>query len=158
METTPQHELAAIPPALFYDDGNMRKYVKADLASKLESTTEVVLDLPPLDGKSIYIYDGMALIQGIHEAKFNTFRDIAQLILCKVVALLNGPWNIQSVIHEFDRYYVCQSVKQERQHRSGTCRVASASHVIALDRVVLHYRNFLKNGANKANLASFISQ
>ena len=98
METILQHELAAVPPALFHDDGNMRKCVKADLASKLESTTEVVLDLPPLVGKSIYIYDGMALIQGIHEAQFNTFRDIAQLILSKVVALLNGPWNNQSVV------------------------------------------------------------
>lgn len=157
METVLQHELAVIPPALFYDDGNMRKCVKADLASKLESTTEEILELPPFDGQGIYIYDGMALLQGIHETQFNTFRDIAQLILRKIVALLNNSWNIKSVVLVFDRYDVPHSVKyQERQRRGGTSAVAS--HVIAPDRVVPHYRNFLKNSANKANLAAFISQ
>lgn len=29
-------ELAAVPPALFYDDGRMRKTSKAELAKKLE--------------------------------------------------------------------------------------------------------------------------
>ena len=85
MEHVLQHELAAVSPALFHDDGNMRKCVKADLATKLEGTAETVFELPPCDGRSIYIYDGMALIQGLHEAQFITFKDIAQLILRKVL-------------------------------------------------------------------------
>ena len=108
METILQHELAAIPPALFPDNGNMRKCVKADLAIKLESTTEVVLDLPPLDGKSIYIYDGMALYIKQNSTPSETLLSSYYLKLL----FLNGLWNIQSVVHVFDHYYIRQSVKQ----------------------------------------------
>jgi hypothetical protein len=76
-----QHELAVIPPALFHDDGNIRTFVKSDLAMKLESITDEVLVLPPIEGSSAYIYDGTALLQGLHEAQFRTCVDIAQLIL-----------------------------------------------------------------------------
>ena len=31
METVMSHELASVPPSLFYDDGSMRKTTKADL-------------------------------------------------------------------------------------------------------------------------------
>ena len=58
----------------------------------------------------------------------------------------------------FDRYDVCESVKaKERQRRVGASG-ESASHAIASDSVVPHYRNFLKNADNKASLAAFISQ
>ena len=40
METVMSHELAAVPPSLFYDDGSMRKTTKADLAKKLEAVVE----------------------------------------------------------------------------------------------------------------------
>ena len=36
METVMSHELAAVPPSLFYDDGSISKTTKADLAKKLE--------------------------------------------------------------------------------------------------------------------------
>jgi hypothetical protein len=51
----------------------MWTFVKSDLAMKLESTTDEVLVLPPIEGSSAYIYDGMALLQGLHEAQFRTF-------------------------------------------------------------------------------------
>jgi hypothetical protein len=76
-----QHELAAIPPALFHDDGNLLKSVESDLVMKLESPTDEIIVLPPIEGSSTYIYDGMALLQGLHEAQFRTFVDIAHLIL-----------------------------------------------------------------------------
>ena len=36
MEAVLSHELAAVPPSLFHDDGGMRKCAKTDLAKKLE--------------------------------------------------------------------------------------------------------------------------
>ena len=45
-----QHELATC-----HHDGNMRKCVKADLATKLEGIAETVFELPPCDGRNIYI-------------------------------------------------------------------------------------------------------
>jgi len=44
------HELAAVPPALFHDDGAMRKATKADLAKKLEGNCEEVYRLPDAQG------------------------------------------------------------------------------------------------------------
>ena len=62
METVMSHELAAVPPSLFYDDGSMRKTTKADLAKKLEAVVEESQQLPNVDVPSAYIIDGMALI------------------------------------------------------------------------------------------------
>jgi len=72
------HELAAVPPALFHDDGKMRKTNKADLSQKLESNcSEILTSLPqsPDSTSSTYIIDGMAMIQSLNENHFHTFKD-----------------------------------------------------------------------------------
>ena len=49
METVMSHELAAVPPSLFYDDGSMRKTTKAELVKRLESVVEETQQLPNVD-------------------------------------------------------------------------------------------------------------
>jgi hypothetical protein len=46
MKVVLQYELAAVPPALFNDDGSMRKTNKSELAKKLESVCDEVHKLP----------------------------------------------------------------------------------------------------------------
>ena len=65
-----RHEFAAVPPALFNDDGTMRKTNKADLSQKLESNCKDVSTLLPQAPDAIssaYIIDGMAFVQSLNE-------------------------------------------------------------------------------------------
>ena len=81
MEDVLSHELAAVPPALFQDDGKMRKCTQSDLAKKLESKSgsQEMYQLPNLgmQQKSAYIIDTMAVIQGLNESTFQTFKLLA---------------------------------------------------------------------------------
>ena len=55
-----KYELAAVPPALFHDDGQMRKTSKAELAKRIESTISDKADDPQSDDSTIYDnIDGM---------------------------------------------------------------------------------------------------
>lgn len=91
------YELAGITPALFHDDGSMRKTTTFDLATKLEENCEDVLaSLPGLPAaltsfSSAYIIDGMAMLQGLNENHFRTFTDLAVVVLKKVIRLLRNP-------------------------------------------------------------------
>ena len=63
-----QYELATVPPALFHDDGTMRKTNKADLAQRLESSClEVLVELLqiPSSTSSAYLIDGMGMVQSL---------------------------------------------------------------------------------------------
>ena len=45
METVLSHEIAAVPPSLFHDDGGMQKCTKSDLAKKLEASFKTFSEL-----------------------------------------------------------------------------------------------------------------
>ena len=63
LEAMLTHELAAVPPSLFHDDGGMRKCTKSDLAKKLEAKADSVeQELPETAGETAYVIDGMALL------------------------------------------------------------------------------------------------
>lgn len=74
-----EHELTVVPPSLFNDDGTMRKTMKSELAKKLEEPCLPVHTLSP-GKRTAYLTDGMALLQGLNETPFSTFRDIGLLI------------------------------------------------------------------------------
>ena len=61
-------------PSLFHDDGAMRKTVKSELAKKLESVCDEIVELSVLlrseESTAAYIIDGMALIQTLNENVF----------------------------------------------------------------------------------------
>ena len=111
LENVMCHELAAVPPSLFYDDGGMRKTTKADLAKKLESVVEVVQELPHSTDKSAYIIDGMAMLQSLLDSASQTFSDLAECILKKILYLLNRGQAMKCVVMVFDRYDNPLSIK-----------------------------------------------
>lgn len=57
---------------------------------KLESTTDEVLVLP--QDTIVYMHGGMALLQWLHEAQYNTFTDIAKLMLRRMAHWLSNMW------------------------------------------------------------------
>ncbi|KAL7380780.1 hypothetical protein ABVT39_023998 [Epinephelus coioides] len=156
LEDVMSHELTAVPPALFYDDGGMRKSTKADLAKKLESVSEVMQELPEITEKSAYIIDGMAMLQSLHDSAFETFSDLAECVLKKILSLLNGKQEIKCVVMVFDRYDNPQSIKDmERQRRGATD--GRPTHVITGNTKVPNYRNYLRSSGNKTALCIFVS-
>jgi hypothetical protein len=155
METVMSHELAAVPPSLFYDDGSMRKTTKADLAKKLEAVVEESQQLPNVDVPSAYIIDGMALIQTLHDSAFQTFNDLAECVWKKITMLM-GKEGISCVVVVFDRYDHQHSVKDLERQRRGTIQT-TRTHIITGQASVPNYRKYLKISGNKAALCSFVS-
>ena len=99
----------------------------------------------------------MALLQGLHEAQFNTFDDIGRLILQRIRILFEGQMRIDEVVIVFDRYDVTQSIKHLERLRRGL-NGSPASHVITGNRIVPNYRTFLKSSGNKTSLATFVCE
>ncbi|XP_026118685.1 probable ATP-dependent RNA helicase DDX17 [Carassius auratus] len=80
METVMSHELAAVPPSLFFDDGSMKKTTKADLAKKLDAVVEETQQLPNVKEPSAYIIDAMDILQSLNDSAFQTFNDLDRQI------------------------------------------------------------------------------
>lgn len=156
LEQVLTHELAPVPPSLFNHDGTMRKTNKADLAKKLEATCEEVHELQVSDHHdTAYVIDGMALLQALHEAQFDTFDDLGRVVMRKIQSLLAGNQGVTSVTLVFDRYDVPFSIKQlERDRRTGG--ETTPSYVINGQRTVPNYRKFMKSTINKSALANFL--
>ena len=155
-----QYELAAVPPALFYDDGTMRKTNKADLAQRLESSCpEVLAELPQISStSSAYIIDGMAMVQSLNENQFRTFSDLAEVVQKRIVGLLTNLFlKLSSVTIVFDCYDNRFSIKTIERERRGSSGLQLPTYQIQGSREVPNYRKFLKRVDNKASLANYIS-
>lgn len=156
------YELAAVPPSLFHDDGAIRKTDKSELAKKLESVSDEIVELPVLLGSeestAAYIIDGMALIQTLNENVFKTFNDLAEIIAKKLIRLLKNPvYQAGEVIIVFDRYDRPSSIKLDERERRGAAVSASQTHLIVGNRTVPSFRQFLKGAGNKPALVEFVS-
>jgi hypothetical protein len=162
LETVVQHELAAIPPSMFHEDGSMRKTNMADLAKKLESHCEEQQLLPEksTDGyvyNTAYIVDGMALLQALNVTLFKTFDDLAHVVLKKLNVCHHRYKSVSFVtLVVFDRYDKPISIKSaERSRRTGGDD--APTYVVSGPRVVPNYKRFMSNAANKTSLVEFIS-
>ena len=160
LRTVLQYELAAVLPSLFNADGSMRKTVKSDLAKYLESNCEHVYQLPPTDSTSnstLYIIDGMAMVQSLNESQFQAFNDLGEVVIRKLLKIINDlTLSVSDVAIVFDRYDKDNSIKAMKCSRRGGGEILS-SHVISGARTVPNYKQFFKSSGNKASIADFIS-
>ena len=155
MEDMLAHELAAVPPALFHDDGSMRKTAKATLAKKLESTVEEGTHLPDAASPSAHIIDGMVMLQSLNDSLFQSFNDLGECVLRKILSLLN-PKNVNCVTIVFDRYDNPQSIKCLERERQGNVTDRTTHHITGTGNVP-NYRQYLQSCGNKAALCLFVS-
>lgn len=159
LRTVLEYELAAVPPSLFNADGSMRKTVKSDLAKCLESNCAEVRQLASPDGNlfnTVYIIDGMAMVQSLDDTKFKTFDDLGDIILGRLLRILNDDTLcVSDVALVFDRYDKENSIKSMERKRRGGGEIVS-SHIISGNRAVPNYKQFLKSTGNKASIAVFI--
>jgi len=138
----------------------MRKTKKADLAEKLESHCSEIFDLAQdTHTPTAYIADGMAMLQALNEDHFKTFNDLAEIILKRLIRILRSPTHQAEIVTRvFDRYDCKNSIKaDERQRRGSAIPRNMSTHHIMGSRTVPHYRQYLKVGANKADLVLFVS-
>ncbi len=155
LESVLKHELAAVQPSLFHDDGTMRKCSKSDLAKKLEATCDEVPCLTT-GPSTAYVVDGMALLQNLKDTQFTTFDDLGHCVLRRLKVILDGSLSVGAIAIAFDRYDIPNSIKQLERQRRG--EESGATFDIKGGRTVPNYRKFLKNSANKASLAVFVSE
>ena len=158
LETVLKHELAAVPPALYNDDGSMRKTTIADLAKKIKAVCDEVRKLSPVASQppnTVYITDGMAMPQGLNEALFKTFGDLVGEVLKKILRLLyDDNMGIGCVSVVFDRYDKTDSIKSvERERRDAGEN--TPGHQLTSSRDVPNYWLFLKGSANKVLLSKY---
>jgi hypothetical protein len=150
LEDVLTHELSAISPSLFHDDGTMRKTTKSDLAKKLEAPVDCITGQLTGGMTTAYILDGMSLIQGIKDTMFVTFLDLADVLLKFMMNPFDRNQGVESVAIVFDRYDHKLSVKAAERHRRGETQ--QAGYAIQGNRQVPNYRHFLKVSGNKAAL------
>ena len=71
-------ELSPIPCSLAHQDGSRRKNTKSHLAGIIEKLVTVVNQLQPSPENTVYILDGMAVIQMIKSGHTDTFGELAK--------------------------------------------------------------------------------
>ena len=141
-----KYELASVPPALFNDDGSMRKTSKADLAAKIESFCPKIYSLSPENqaGNIAFVIDGMMLFQSVNESCFRTYDEFADYILKKKILSIFQCQNEEkenvNITIVFDQYRE-DSIKYAERQRCGMYENRnSASHVIQGSSEVPSYR------------------
>lgn len=98
----------------------------------------------------------MAFLQGLKEGQFSTFDDIGFLVLQYLKTLFYGKNCIGAIAIVFDRYDNCLSIKHMERQRRGS-NAFRKTYVINGSITVPNYRYFIKNSANKASLATFLT-
>ncbi len=126
MKQVLEHELAAVPPALFNDDGSMRKVNKSELANKLESLCGEMHILPDMSGDdntTAYIIDGMAVFHSLNDSLFKTFDQLAECVMKKVLRLLKSDEDAtDNITIVFDRLRQSKLYQNRRTPSSGNPR------------------------------------
>ena len=72
------YELSPIPCSLAHQDGSLRKNTKSHLAGIIEKLVTVVPQLQPSPENTVYILDGMTVIQMIKSGRTATFGELAK--------------------------------------------------------------------------------
>jgi len=154
------HELTAVPLALAYDDGTLRKTCKSKLLNGIENVqlTESINTLPPSQTATAWIIDGMAIIQMLKSAGAKCFGELSDELFAVVCRPLNSDATCTRVDVIFDRYDTINSIKGlERERRQS---VSSFEVMIHGRQTPLpqQWGKYISNPSNKSNLARFLSE
>lgn len=112
------YELSPIPYALTHHDGSLRKTTKSQLADILEKNVEVVPHIQSTPSNTVYIMDGMAVVQMMKSANAATFGELAVKYYGFSTSLLSTR-KCKNIHVVFDQY-VENSIEYGERSRRGT--------------------------------------
>ena len=154
LESVLSHPVGPIPSAIFHEDGAMRKSTKAQLGLKLEETVPKVTMLPQHpQATSVYIRDGMNVIQTLPGEHFSSFENLAKAYQ---EHLLTGFSKANTVVDVFDRYDNDNSVKAGERERRSKAGSGGREYSVIAGRSIPPWKKFLNVAANKQSLVSFL--
>ena len=114
IQTAMHHELSSVSPALFLDDGTMRKSTKSKLANYITGLGEDIIVTSVQSSSCMKIYDGCSLIHKMIWPKTGTFHSVCQAFVTHLLPENTLP-NQVTVI--FDSYSSVSTKEPERKRR-----------------------------------------
>ena len=147
------YSLGPIPWSLANADGTLAKTVKSKLLGLIEPGTLPVETVP---AKSVWILDGMALLQGLSSLSCNsTFAHLADQVFSRATfAFKSGSSRIDFVVDQYPAISI-KACERSRRLRSGSLRTAILH---SKQSVPKQWKKYLSNGENKTELAIFLCQ
>ena len=143
------HPLGPLPSSLATSNGLLRKTNKTQLGRELEKLVQPTAEIP---SPSVYMIDGMALVQKLKVSDQMTFDQIADAALPRV---LQEGGNSRRIDEVFDVYNEISRKSAERERREEGESV-TYKNLIAGQKIK-QFRNFLQNGENKNSLIKFFN-
>lgn len=148
------YELCSVPIALAHPDGSLRKTTKSTLMHILEKEVTSKINLPVSQIPTVYLIDGMALVQMLKSGGCATFDEMSlkyQDIILN--ALLHN--NTTRVDLVFDQYLPASIKDGERSRRGESASLEVKIHSGSMP-VPKQWSKYISNPKNKVNLCDFL--
>ena len=149
------YELSPIPYALTHQDGSLRKTTKSQLADILEKLVEVSPQVQSSPNNTVYVIDGMAVIQMLKSANAATFGELAVKYYNFFTSAMSSR-KCKSVHVVFDQYME-NSIKSGERSRKGTCSTLEVLIRGPHTPVPKQWNKYITNPKNKTTLCDFIT-
>lgn len=150
------YELSPIPFALAHQDGSLRKTNKSTLATILEENTSTLPRLPVSTQNTVFIVDGMAMVQVVKSGDASTFGDMALKYYTIIESQLTQN-NCNKVHLVFDQYWDT-SIKYGERVRRGTTSALEVHINGPSTPVPKQWGKYIANPQNKVNLCDFLTE
>ena len=150
------YELSPIPCSLSHQDGNLRKNTKSHLAGIIEKLVTVVNQLQPSPENTVYILDGMAVIQMIKSGHTETFGELAKHYFNTFTSPLSTH-KCYCVHVVFDDQYLDDSIKAGEQARRGSSSALEVCIGGPVTPVPKQWDKYTSNPKNKKNVCDFLT-
>ena len=108
-----RYELSPVPCSLAHQDGSLRKTTKSTFCSILEKNVTVLPRLPVSTSDTVYIIDGMTLVQKMKSGGARTFGELSPKYYI-VIALPLSCLNCHEGHVIFDQYWENSIKNNER--------------------------------------------
>ena len=149
------YELSPIPYSLAHQDRSLRENTKSHLAGIIEKLVTVFAQLQPSLENTVYILDGMPVIQIIKSGRTATFGELAEHYFNTFTSpLCTRKCYCVDVV--FDQY-LDDSTKAGEQTRRGSSRALKVYIAGPPTPVSKQWHKYICNPNNKKNLSDFLA-
>ena len=150
------YELSPVPYSLSYQDGSLRKTTKSVLSSIIEKEVNVAPRLPVSPLETVYILDGMAMVQMTKSGGASTFGDLC----LKYFTIFTAPLSLHNCLEShivFDQY-IETSIKAGERSRRGESAALEVQIGAPSTSVPKQWGKYISNPQNKVNLCDYLTK